>query len=149
LHLGTIALLFPMARVIHCTRDPLDTCLSCYFQEFSGDHPYAYDLANLGAYYRQYQRLMAHWGEVLDIPIFEVRYEELVREPQRVSQAMVEFCGLKWDKRCLEFYGSEHLAATASMQQVRQPIYETSVGRWKNYASYLEPLKRALAAQSK
>lgn len=148
LHLGMIALLFPMARVIHCTRDPLDTCLSCYFQEFGGDHPYAYDLADLGAYYRQYQRLMAHWGEVLDIPVFEVRYEELAREPQRLSQAMVEFCGLKWDKRCLEFYGSEHLAATASMQQVRQPIYESSVGRRQNYASYLEPLKRALAAQS-
>ena len=145
LHLGMIALLFPMARVIHCVRDPLDTCLSCYFQEFAGEHPYAYDLANLGAFYRQYRRLMIHWSASLDIPIFEVRYEELVREPQRISQALTEFCGLKWDKRCLEFYDSAHLAATATFQQVRRPIYESSVGRWRNYASYLGPLQRALA----
>jgi tetratricopeptide (TPR) repeat protein len=147
LHLGIIALLFPMARVIHCVRDPLDTCLSCYFQEFTGDHPYAYDLADLGAYYRQYQRLMIHWGEVLDIPIFEVRYEDLVRNPDKLSRAMVEFCGLKWDARCLEFQEGEHLAATASFQQVRQPIYASSVGRWRHYADYLEPLQRALAGQ--
>lgn len=145
LHLGMIALLFPMARVIHCVRDPLDTCLSCYFQEFTGDLPYAYDLADLGSFYRQYRRLMIHWSATLDIPILEVRYEELVRDPQRISQAMAEFCGLKWDKRCLEFYDSAHPAATASFQQVRRPIYESSVGRWRNYADYLEPLQRALA----
>lgn len=145
LHLGIIALLFPMARVIHCVRDPLDTCLSCYFQEFTGEHPYAYDLADLGAYYRQYQRLMIHWDEILDMPIFELRYEDLVRDPDKLGQAMVEFCGLKWDKRSLEFYKGGHLAATASFQQVRQPIHAGAVGRWRHYADYLEPLQRALA----
>ena len=144
LHLGLIALLFPMARVIHCIRDPFDTCLSCYFQDFTGDHPYAYDLADLGFYYRQYRRLMAHWHKVLDLPIFDIHYEDLVREPKTSSRSLVEFCGLKWDKRCLEFYKGDHLAATASFQQVRQPIYASSMGRWGNYADYLEPLKRAL-----
>jgi tetratricopeptide (TPR) repeat protein len=145
LHLGWIALLFPRARVIHCVRDPLDTSLSCYFQMFTGDHPYAYDLANLGAYYRQYQRLMRHWREVLDIPVFDVGYEDLVRDPETLGQAMVEFCGLKWDKRCLDFHKSERSVTTASFQQVRRPIYSSSMGRWQHYADHLEPLKRALA----
>jgi hypothetical protein len=144
LHLGLIALLFPMARVIHCMRDPFDTCLSCYFQDFFGDHPYAYDLADLGFYYRQYRRLMAHWRKVLDLPFFEIHYEDLVREPQTYSRALVEFCGLKWDPRCLEFYKGEHLAATASFQQVRQPIHDKSVGRWQNYTAYLAPLTPSL-----
>jgi len=148
LHLGIIALLFPMARVIHCVRDPLDTCLSCYFHEFGGEHPYAYDLSNLGAYYRQYQRLMGHWQNVLDIPIFELRYEDLVREPDKVAKAMVKFCGLKWDKQCLEFYKGERLSATASFQQVSQPIHSGAVGRWRHYADHLQPLKQALAGQS-
>lgn len=147
MYLGMIALLFPMARVIHCVRDPLDTCLSCYFQKFTGDHPYAYDLANLGAYYRQYQRLMIHWEEILDIPIFEVRYEDMVGNPDKLGRAMVEFCGLKWDERCLEFYKGERLAATASFQQVRQPIYSGSIGRWQHYEEYLQPLKDALTDQ--
>jgi len=147
LHLGWIALLFPGARVIHCVRDPLDTCLSCYFQLFTGDHPYAYDLANLGVYYRQYQRLMRHWREVLDIPIFDVSYEALVRDPETLGQAMVEFCGLKWDKRCLDFHKSERSVATASFQQVRRPIYSSSLGRWRHYSEYLEPLRQPLTGE--
>jgi len=144
LHLGIIALLFPKARVIHCVRDPLDTCLSCYFQMFPSSHGYANDLANLGAYYRQYQRLMNHWHAVLDISIFEVRYEDLVRESEKLGRAMVEFCGLEWDPSCLEFYKSERSVVTASSQQVRRPIYSGSIGRWQHYADHLEPLKRAL-----
>jgi len=144
LHLGVIALLFPMARVIHCIRDPFDTCLSCYFKEFTGDHPYAYDLGNLGFYYRQYRRIMEHWRRVLDIGLFEINYEDLVHDPETYGRAMVEFCGLKWDKRCLEFYKGEYRAATASFQQVRRPIYTGSLGRWRHYAPYLDPLKQAL-----
>jgi len=147
LHLGWIALLFPGARVIHCVRDPLDTCLSCYFQMFTGDHPYAYDLTNLGVYYRQYQRLMRHWREVLDIPIFDVRYEALVRDPDTLGQAMVEFCGLKWDKRCLDFHKSERSVATASFQQVRRPIYSSSLGRWRHYSEYLDPLRQPFTGE--
>jgi tetratricopeptide (TPR) repeat protein len=145
LHLGWITLLFPGARVIHCVRDPLDTCLSCYFQMFTGDHPYAYDLANLGVYYRQYQRLMRHWRTALDIPIFELSYEDLVSDPEKLGRTMVEFCGLKWDPCCLGFHKSERAVATASFQQVRQPIYSSSLGRWQHYADHLEPLRKALA----
>ena len=145
LHLGLIALLFPKARVIHCVRDPLDTCLSCYFQMFPSSHGYANDLAKLGRYYRQYQRLMEHWRQVLDISVFELRYEDLVREPEKSSRAMVEFCGLTWDIRCLEFHKSERSVATASSQQVRRPIYSSSLARWQHYAKHLEPLKQALA----
>ncbi len=144
LHLGFIALLFPKARIIHCTRDPLDTCLSCYFQRFVGEQSYAYDLADLGTYYRQYQRLMDHWRTVLDMPIFEVCYEDLVGDPARLGRQMVEFCGLPWDERCLEFHKSERAVATASYQQVRRPIYSSSIGRWQHYAEYLDPLKQAL-----
>ena len=144
-HLGLIALLFPKARIIHCERDPLDTCLSCYFQIFTGYHPYAYDLPNLGKYYRQYQRLMGHWREILDIPIFEVKYEDLVHDPENLGRAMVEFCGLTWDKRCLEFHQSTRAVNTASFQQVRRPVYSSSLGRWRHYADYLGPLKQALA----
>jgi hypothetical protein len=147
LNLGLINLLFPKARVIHCLRDPLDTCLSCYFQMFPAYHAYASDLADLGAYYRQYQRLMTHWRAVVDIPVFEVRYEELVRDPETLGRAMVEFCGLDWDSRCLEFYKSERSVATASSQQVRQPIYSSSMERWRHYEEYLKPLRKALAGK--
>ena len=147
LHLGLINLLFPKARVIHCVRDPLDTCLSCYFQQFSASNFYAYDLRHLGAYYRQYQRLMRHWEGVLDIAVMKVSYEELVADLEGVSRAMLEFCGLAWDERCLHFYDTKRVVATASQDQVRQPLYRQSVGRWKNYESYLGPLKEALAGR--
>ena len=147
LHLGIIAMLFPMARVIHCVRDPLDTCLACYFQESGDDHPYAHALADLGAYYRQYQGLMIHWGEVLDIPIFEVHYEGLVRDPKKLTRTMVEFCGLKWDKHCVELYKGKQLSAGAGLRQPSQLKQSSAVGWWRNYADYLEPLKQTLAGR--
>jgi hypothetical protein len=147
LYLGIIALLFPMARVIHCLRDPLDTCLACYFQERGDDHPYAHSLADLGAYHRQYQGLMIHWGQVLDIPILEVHYEDLVRDPKKLTRAMVEFCGLKWDKRCLELYKGKQLSDISGLRQPSQLKLSAAVGWWRDYADYLEPLKQALAGQ--
>ena len=147
LHLGIIAMLFPMARVIHCVRDPLDTCLACYFQESGDDHPYAHALADLGAYYRQYQGLMIHWGEVLDIPILEVRYEGLVRDPKKLTRTMVEFCGLKWDKRCTALYKGKQLSASTGLRQLNQLKQSSAVGWWRNYADHLEPLKLALAGR--
>jgi tetratricopeptide (TPR) repeat protein len=145
LYLGIIALLFPMARVIHCVRDPLDTCLACYFQEGGDDHPYARSLTDLGAYYRQYQGLMIHWGEVLDIPILEVRYEDLVRAPRKFTRGMVEFCGLKWDKRCMALYKGKQLFTSSGLRQLNQLKQSSALGWWRNYADYLEPLKLALA----
>lgn len=144
LHLGLIALLLPKAKLIHCRRDPLDTCLSIYFHHFAAYHPYAYDLKNLGYYYRQYERLMAHWRDALPVEIFEVRYEEMVANQEEVSRKLVDFCGLDWDERCLSFHQSKRSVRTASNWQVRQPIYKSAVQRWKRYERHLGPLKEAL-----
>jgi tetratricopeptide (TPR) repeat protein len=143
LHLGFIAMLFPHARVIHCRRDPLDVCLSCYFQNFQGLN-YTWSLDDLGFYYRQYERLMAHWREVLPLRIHEVVYEDMVKDQQGVSRELLTFCGLNWDDRCLEFFNTQRIVRTSSTLQVRKPISESSVGRWKRYRSHLEPLVRAL-----
>ncbi len=146
-HLGLIRLLFPGARIIHCVRDPRDTCLSCYFQQFVGVHAYAYDLEHLGIYYSQYHRLMAHWRRVLDPPMLELRYEALVERPEEWSRALVDFCGLPWDERCLRFYESKRVVATSSYDQVRHPIYRGSLGRWRHYERHLAPLLHALGPQ--
>jgi tetratricopeptide (TPR) repeat protein len=145
LHLGLIAALFPRARVVHCRRDPIDTCLSAYFQNFAEPHPFTLDLAHLGHYYRQYERLMAHWAKVLPQPVFELRYEELTTNQEAVSRRLVEFCGLGWDERCLRFHEIERPVRTASALQVRQPMYRSSVGRWRRYEKHLAPLLEALA----
>lgn len=144
LHLGLIAMMFPKAKIIHCRRDPRDTCLSIYFQLFNQGHSYANDLNSLGALYRDYQRLMLHWQEVLPLPMLEVCYEELIMEQERVSREIVAYCDLPWDDHCLQFHKTKRAVATASYDQVRQPIYNKSVGRWRNYESHLEPLFEAL-----
>lgn len=148
LHLGLIAVLFPRARVVHCRRDPMDTCLSCYFQNFVAEHEYAYDLSDLGAYYREYERLMVHWRETLPLPMFEVAYEDLIADQERVSRELIAFCGLEWDDACLRFHETERPVRTASYWQVRQPIYGSSVERWRNYDAHLAPLRRALGRPS-
>lgn len=143
-HLGFIALLLPGARVIHATRDPLDTCLSCYFQHFTAPMPFANKLASLGRYYRGYERLMAHWRQVLPLPMLEVPYEEMVDDHEAMCRKIVEFCGLEWDPVCLQFHKTERTVKTASTWQVRQPLYSTSVARWRHYEAFLAPLKEAL-----
>jgi len=146
--LGLIALLFPGAKVIHSLRDPIDTCLSCYFQNFRFQDSalgFSTDLGHLGSYYKQYQRLMAHWRATLDIAMLEVNYEALVADQETVTRQMLEFCGLPWDEQCMKFYDSGRTAATASYNQVRQPMYRKSVQRWKRYERHLEPLIKALA----
>ena len=142
--LGLIALLLPDARIIHCRRDPLDTCLSCYLTNFAGEMGFARNLAHLGACYRDYERLMDHWRRVLPLPILDVQYEELVRDQERVSRDMVNFAGLEWEESCLEFYRTKRPVSTASTQQVRRPIYTSSIGRAQAYADYLAPLIEAL-----
>ena len=144
LHLGLIELLFPDARVIHCRRNPLDTCISNYFRNFIGNLPFSYRLDHLGAYYRDYARLMDHWLGALRIPILDIEYESLVANPESESRKLIDFCGLDWDDNCLRFYESRRIARTASYDQVRQPIYNKSVGRWKHYRRHLEPLEAAL-----
>jgi len=144
LHLGLIAVLFPGARIIHCTRDPRATCLSIFFHKFLGYHPYAYNLQKLGRYYRLYTRLMEHWRKVLPLAIHEVRYEDLVADPERVSRDLLEHCGLAWDVRVLRFHETRRSVQTASLWQVRQPLYRDSVDSWRRYEADLAPLLEAL-----
>ncbi|HDO33981.1 MAG TPA: sulfotransferase, partial [Chromatiales bacterium] len=120
----------------------------CYFTNFSGAYEYAYDLEDLGAYYRLYEELMRHWKSVLRVPILEVRYEDMVAEQERTSRRLVEFCGLEWQARCLAFHENKREVATASFDQVRKPVYRASVGRWRHYAAHLDPLRQALGLAS-
>ena len=146
-HLGLIALLFPQARVIHCRRHPLDTCLSCFAQPLpAATHPYVLDLQRLATVFVQYERLMAHWHTVLRIPILDVQYEALVGDQERVSREIVEFCGLPWDDRCLRFHRNKRVVQTSSYDQVTRPIYGSSVGRYRHFESQLAPLREALVA---
>ncbi len=144
MHLGFIAQLFPRARIIHCRRDPMDSCLSCYFQRFSRGNFHTYRLPHLGAFYRVYEEMMAHWRGALDLPIFELSYEALVADLEGESRRLLAFLGLDWDPRCLRFYESKRVVNTASFDQVRRPLYADSVGRWRHYADRLAPLIEAL-----
>jgi tetratricopeptide (TPR) repeat protein len=146
--LGFIEQLFPNARIIHCTRSPLDICLSCYFQNFYGGHKYSYDLESLGRHYRLYERAMALWRDVSGLRIFEVSYEAMVADQEKMSREMVEFLDLEWDPALLEFHSSDRRAMTASYDQVRQPIYTRSVSRAEKYAAHLEPLIDALGERA-
>jgi tetratricopeptide (TPR) repeat protein len=145
LYLGLIEILFPDARIIHCTRNPMDTCLSIYTQGFNANHGYATNLAHLGRYYRQYQRLMEHWKSVLSIPILEINYEDLASRQEELSRKLVDFCGLEWNEACLDFHTLRRDVATPSYEQVRKPMYQTSIERWKNYERHLGPLLQALS----
>jgi len=143
-HLGLIATLMPGARIIHCRRDPMDTCFSCFVQDFAAPIPWACDLTTIGQYYRQYDRLMRHWQAVLPTTIFTFVYEEAVRDLEAVARRLVAFCGLPWDARCLDFHTTERPILTASRRQVRRPVHGGSVGKWRRYAQHLEPLRAAL-----
>ncbi|MEK7323422.1 MAG: sulfotransferase [Pseudomonadota bacterium] len=142
LHLGLLPLLLPMARVIHCVRDPRDTCLSCYFEDGGAGREYARDLADLGFYYRHYRRLMTHWKQALGVPLLEVHYEDLMRHPERVARELLKFCGLTWDARCL---------AALHDNAVTGPLADAvhTIGRWQYYRPHLEDLQRALADSGK
>lgn len=140
LSLGLIARLLPEARIIHCQRDPRDTCLSCYFQNFSTGHAYANDLETLGRYYRQYRRLMRHWYDLLGERILTVKYEQLTEAPEDTIRRMLDFIGLGWDDNCLNFHNSRRIVNTASYNQVRQPLNRRSVARWRRYEKHLQPL---------
>ncbi|MGB6354868.1 MAG: sulfotransferase, partial [Steroidobacteraceae bacterium] len=147
-HIGLIHAALPGARFIHLERDPLDTCLSIYFQGFSAAHPYATDLGDLAHYYREYRRLMAHWRAVLPPgTLLEVRYEDLVDDPEAWSRRMLAHIGLPWDARCLEFHLTVRPVLTASNWQVRQPISRGSVGRWRRYEGFIGPLREALGKE--
>jgi len=143
LHAGLVHLLFPEAALLHCRRDPVDTCLSIYFLDFGIGNFYANDLDDIAFYYREYERLMRHWRTVLTF--LDIDYAALVTEPERVMREAVAFCGLEWEEGCLEFAGNRRAVATPSRWQVRQPIYTHSLGRRDSYAPYIGALEAALA----
>lgn len=141
---GLIKLLLPKARIIHCRRHPMDTCLSIYKNFFSGYHPYAYNLTELGKYYLLYEQLMSHWQKVLPGFIYEISYEDILADQEGETRSLLEFCGLEWDRKCLEFHKTERTVATLSSRQVRKPIYKDSLKLWEKYGANLDPLKAEL-----
>jgi tetratricopeptide (TPR) repeat protein len=142
---GFIHLVLPNARIIHVRRDPRDTCISCYSLFPPASFKYTYDLAELGRYYRAYEELMAHWRAVLPQSAFiEVQYEDVIENLEEQARRLIAFCGLEWDPRCLDFHKTDRSVRTASLAQVRQPLYKSSVGRWRRYESHLQPLLEAL-----
>ena len=146
---GLIRLALPDARIIHSRRDPGDTCLSCYTKLFAGEQSFSYDQAELGRHYRAYQKLMAHWRESLPAShLIEVDYEAVVEDVEGQARRMLDFLGLPWDERVLKFHETERPVRTASVNQVREPIYRTSAGRWKKYAAELGPLLAALGVEA-
>lgn len=144
--LGFIALLFPRAHIIHCRREPMDNCVAIFMQNFSDSHGYNKDLETLGGYFREYRELMKHWRQALPLAIHENNYETLVADFEPSVRAMVNFLGLPWDENCLGYHKTERQVRTPSRWQVRQPIYTSSVGRWRRYEKHLGPLKAALSA---
>lgn len=140
LHLGFVSLIVPGARIIHCARDPRDTSLSIFFQNFSDGHAYAANLSDIGYYYRGYRRLMAHWEKTLESPMMTVVYEDLVADQENMSRRIIDFLDLPWEDACLSFYKARRSVSTASFHQVRQPIYKKSLARWQRYEKFIDPL---------
>lgn len=142
MHLGLIAILFPQATIIHCRRNPMDTCLSCFMTDFNS---FSYgSLPAYGHFQRHSELMMAHWKSVLDLPILDVDYEKMVGDSEAESRRLIDFVGLPWDDRCLRFHENKRLVATASQSQVRRPIYRDSIERWRHYEKHLGPLRDAL-----
>ncbi|GLH75638.1 hypothetical protein SSBR45G_05460 [Bradyrhizobium sp. SSBR45G] len=146
---GLIHLALPNARIIHVRRNPIDTCLSCYTQLFAEPQPFAYDLAELGRYFRAYEALMSHWRAVLPQGLMlELSYEDVVRDFEPNARKIVAHCGLDWDEACLSFHENERPVNTASLVQVRKPLFSGSVGRWRMYGDRLKPLLDALGTEA-
>jgi tetratricopeptide (TPR) repeat protein len=141
LYIGMIAIMLPNAKIIHCRREPLDTCLSLFKNLFaSNGHQWSYDIKDLGRYYRLYQGLMEHWNRILPGRIYDIQYESLVADSEQQIRKLLNFCELSFDPACLSFHESKRAVQTASFAQVRKPIYSSSVNRWKRYEKHLQPL---------
>jgi len=142
---GLLHLMLPNAKIINTQRDPVDTCLSGFTKLFKDDMPHSYDLGELGRYYGKYKELMDHWHEVLPKGVLKtVQYEDVVADTEKEAKALIEFLGLPWDPKCVDFHKSDRPVKTASVAQVRKPIYKTSVKRWKKYGDGLQPLVDAI-----
>lgn len=149
-YVGLIHLALPNARIIHSMRDAMDTCFSCFSKLFSSELPYTYDFGELGRYYRSYDELMGHWRMVLpEGALLEVRYEDLVGDLESQVRRILDYCGLEWAESCLSFHRTERPVRTASAVQVRQPIYKSSIERWRSYEAMLGPLRELLKGPQK
>ncbi len=144
LFVGLIHKLLPNAKIINCIRNPVDTCLSCYFQHFGGYHPYAYNLSHLGKYYQQYSKLTYHWESKLQIPVYNVYYEKLIQDTKNEVKGMLNYLELDWEDECMEFHKQKRAINTASYTQVNKEIYTGSMNRWLNYESHISELLKSL-----
>jgi len=140
LYVGLIHLALPNAKIINLQRHPLDTCYAIYKQLFVDAYPFSYSLDELAAYYVAYHRLVEHWNSVLPGSIHTIHYEELVDDVENESRRLLDFCGLEWQPQCLKFYENKEASTTASTAQIRQPVYKSSVGKWRNYRAQLQPV---------
>ena len=139
LYLGLLAALFPRAKFIHCRRDLRDVAVSCWMTHFRQIR-WASDPDHIAARFREYERLMGHWRRVLPVPLLDVAYEETVADLEGTARRLVGWCGLEWEPACLAFHEGKGPVRTASVSQVRQPVYSRSVGRWKHYEPSLGSL---------
>lgn len=145
LFIGLIKQLFPNAKIVHTTRHPLDNVLSIYFLHLDHSMGYALDLMDAAHHYRQYRRLMAHWKKLYGEDILDFDYDAFVREPKSSTERLLAFLGLEWSEECLAFHRRSNAVKTASVWQVREPLYQRASGRWRNYAPHLAPVREALA----
>jgi tetratricopeptide (TPR) repeat protein len=145
IYLGLIAMAFPSAKIIHVKRGAVDTCFSCYCTLFADQQAFAYEMTELARFYKDYERLAGHWE--MNIPtsqLIRVRYEEMIQDTELQSRRLIDFLGLDWEEACLQFHRTKRPVRTASVNQVRQEIFNTSIGRWKNYETYIGPLLKTL-----
>ncbi len=142
--IGLIKLILPKSKIIHCTRDPKDTCLSLFKNFFEGELNFSYNLEEAGKYYKLYQNLMEFWKQLLPDFIYDISYEKLVENQEFESRKLLDFCNLDWDKNCLTFYRNKRGIVTASFAQARKPIYKNSVNSWQNYKNELLPMFKIL-----
>jgi tetratricopeptide (TPR) repeat protein len=143
-HIGLIHLILPNAKIIDVRRDPLGCCFSCFKQHFARGHRFAYSLDELGRYYRDYVELMAHYDAVLPGRVHRVIYEELVENTEREVRLLLAYCGVPFEESCIRFYETKRAIRTPSSEQVRRPIFKNAVAHWRNYETWLDPLKAAL-----
>ena len=145
-HVGVISKMFPGARFVHCVRNPLDVCMSCFMLDFVGDtnHGYSYNLEHLAVQYTLYEGYMAHWKSIESIQILDVRYEELIADGENGAKRIIEFIGLEWDDACAQSHKTKRAVSTLSSDQVRKPMYTSSKERWRNYEKHIGVLIDAL-----
>ena len=139
-HLGLIKLLFPKAKIIHCMRDPRDTCFSIFKTYFAAKLGFAFSQKEIVAYYKLYKEMMAYWHSVLPGEIYDLQYETLIENPEETIRGLLEYCDLEWHEECMAFHKTNRSVRTASALQVRKPLYKSSVGYWKNYEPYIKEI---------